>query len=142
MPMIPRLTESIIANSIPATEGWNLLQLTGVREQKAKTGDSLNYFFEFTCIQGPGSSDENKGRSVAVMISGKSLEMGMDDACALYSQMLSALTGMSPKELQDKDIPTESMIGLKMWGDTRNEIVDGRAFKRFKTCSPADIIPF
>lgn len=142
MPMIPRLTESIIANSIPASEGWNLLQLTAVREQKARTGDSMNYFFDFTCIQGPSSSDENKGRSVNVMISGKSLEMGMEDACATYSQMLSALTKMSAKELENKDIDTAQLVGLKMWGDTRNELVDGRIYKRFKSCSPEDIVPF
>jgi hypothetical protein len=112
------------------------------RSSPSKSGDGVNYFFDFEAIQGPNSGDENVGRRVTMMISGKALDAGVGEVCAQYYGAMCALTGATPAEIKDQEIDESRLVGQKLWSDIQDRIVDGKTYKDFRQFSPSTEVPF
>lgn len=140
---LPRITDKILSASQPIIPGWSLLVLTGVpRSQPSKSGDGVNYFFDFEAIQGPNSGEENIGRRVTLMISGKALEAGVGEVCAQYYGTMCALTGLTPAEIKDAEVDESRLVGQELWADIQDRIVDGKTYKDFRQLYPATEVPY
>ena len=139
---LPRLTDKILASSKPIEPGWSLIELTDIRSSSAKSGDGTNYFFDFEGVAGPNSSEDNKGRSVTLMISGKALDAGVAEVCANYSGILCALTNCSESEVSNVELDENLLKGKKCWADIQKRVQDGKTYSDFKAFSPATEIPF
>jgi hypothetical protein len=133
----------LIASTKPLVPGWSLLTLTKTPNSKpAKSGDGVNYYFEFEAEAGPNNSEENKGRTVTYMVSGGALDAGITDVTAPYLQMMCALTGLTESQLSGQDIDESALVGRKVWANIGERAVDGKTYKDFKCFSPATELPF
>jgi len=139
---IPLITAEIMAKAKTCDNGWSFLELSGVKSQAAKNGNSTNTFFEFTALSGPGNSNDNTGRSATFMVNSSALEYGIAEVIAPYMQLLCALLEVSQDELIGLEVNEEKLLGLKVWADIGEKPVDGKLQKEFKCFSPASAIPF
>lgn len=138
---LPKITEKIVASTKPLSLGWSLLELKDIRTGSARSGGT-NYFFEFEAISGPNSSDENKGRSVTMLINGGALESGISEACAAYTGCICALTNSTEADVTGAELDENALKGSKCWADVGQRIVDGKTYWDFRGFSPATEVPF
>ena len=140
---IPKITNKLVKSAEPVQLGWNLLVLSEVpRAQASSSGNSVNYFYDFTIEAGPGNSTENAEKSITYMVNGAALEAGITEVCGPYLQLMGALTGLTAEELVDKEINENQLVGRKVWADIGERIVEGKSYKDFKCFTPATQIPF
>jgi hypothetical protein len=131
-----------MASSKAVEDGWTCFELMAVRSQASKDGKSVNYFWEFEAIQGPQSSEENKGRRATNTVNTAGLESGITSACNNYIGMLAALTELPADELVGKSIDEQVLIGKQIWADIGTTIRDGKPQKNFNAFSPKNLIPY
>lgn len=139
---IPMITEQILASSKAVEDGWSLFELVEVRDEASKDGKSKNYFWVFEAVQGPNSSEENKGRRITNTINTAGLAAGIREACNSYIGMLSALTDLPAEEVVGKAIDENVLIGKQIWGDIIETTSGGKSYKNFRAYSPKSEIPF
>jgi hypothetical protein len=140
---IPKITDQLIASTKPCVPGWSLLVLEKIpRAQSAKTGNSVNYFFDFVAIAGPNNSEENKDRGITYMVSGSGLEAGIAEVSGPYLQLMCALTGLTAEQLNGADIDDSVLVGKQVWADIGKRSVEGKEYNDFKCFVPANEIPF
>lgn len=137
---IPMITEQILASTKPLLPGWNLLQLVSTRN--VPSGNSVNYWFDFEVVSGPGNTEDNKSKKTSFMVAGNGLVAGIDSLCRAYQQLLSSLTGLSGEELQGKEVDETKLVGGKVWSEIDHRINDGKEFPDFKKFAPANQIPW
>jgi len=138
---LPTITEKILQAGVPVIDGWSLLELTDYKEVDTSGGAHL-YVWECKALQGPGNSEENAGRFVAYRLNKGGLEYGIESVCFPYVQFLSAVTGMSGKELQGQEVEPTALYGKKVWAKISTAEVNGRLMKQFEAFSPATEVPF
>lgn len=139
---IPMISDKILASSKAVENGWSLFELMGVRASPSSDGKSVNYFWEFEAIQGPNSSEENKGRRATNCVNTAGLAAGIQQACSNYIGMLSALTGIPGADIVNETIDESVLIGKKLWADITTTIREGKTQKNFVGFSPENDIPF
>lgn len=139
---IPLITTKILNSGVPALPGWSLLEFNDVRAAQAASGNSTNYFFEFTILAGPQNSMDNKDKSVTFMVSGAALAAGIEDTCGAYYQMLSCLTGVPAADLVGVEVDENALKGKKAWADIKKKIYEGKEQNDFKAFMPPDTTPF
>jgi hypothetical protein len=139
---LPRITDDLIASSQPVKEGWSLFELVGIRSMATADGTSLNHFFDFMGMSGPGNSAENSKRKFAFMVNSKGLDAGIPEVIGPYIQCLTALVKADVAELKNVDLEESKLVGKRVWAEVFNDIVDGKTYKKVRAFSPEDVIPF
>jgi hypothetical protein len=139
---IPMISPQILASSKAVDDGWTLFELMAVRNQASKDGKSVNYFWEFEAVQGPNSSQDNKGRRATNTVNTAGLETGITAACNNYIGMISCLTGLSAEDLVGQSVDEQALIGKKIWADIGTTIRDGKPQKNFNAFCPSNVIPY
>ena len=139
---IPMISEQIMASSKAVEDGWTLFELMAVRSQASKDGKSVNFFFEFEAVQGPQSSEENKGRRATNTVNTAGLQTGITQACNNYIGMLAALSELPASELVGQEVDEQALIGKQIWADIGTTIRDGKPQKNFNAFTPKSIIPY
>lgn len=139
---IPLITAKILASGTPVIPGWNLIELVDTRASAAKSGNSTNYFFDFTIHAGPQNSMENKDKSCTFMVSGAALEQGIEDACGSYYQMLSCLIKEDAQNLIGQEIDENSLKGRKCWAQISKKTYEGKEQNDFRAFMKDDVVPF
>ena len=74
MPKI-KLPNEVLNATKPPENGWSKAQLVKTSENMASNKESMNYFFEWVCLDGPNGATTNEGRSHNQMFNGKNLGM-------------------------------------------------------------------
>jgi hypothetical protein len=136
---IPLITPEILASATPVAPGWNYLEFVKVRQQE---DNPANYFYDFTVLDGPADSHENKGKKATNFISMNAINSGVADATASWLGMLSALTGLDGKDLVGKVIDENALVGRKLWALIKQEVYQNRPQLKFVAFSPDGSVPF
>lgn len=139
MPVIS-LTQDAIDRGKTPEKGWSPAELHDVTEQKAKSGTSVNYFFEFELTGGPENKTDNAGRFITFMVnsSGLAKGLGVED----FKRMISALLDIKPNEVAADDYDTEKLKGKTCWVKIDIETVDGKLVARPSDFTRSTDLPF
>jgi membrane protein involved in colicin uptake len=139
MPVIS-ITQEMQDRGKTPEKGWSPAILEDTREQKAKTGDSINYFFEFQLTGGPEKKEDNNGRYQTFMVNsaGLSKGLGMED----FNRMIAALLEIKPSEVKPDDYDTDKFKGKQCWVKIDMQTVDGKLKSYISDFSSYSEIPF
>lgn len=118
MPLISLTQETLDRGKLPEI-GWSPAKLNNSTENKAATGNSTNYFFEFICTGGPEKKTTNTGRYITTMFNSKALALdgsrGIPDVIAKFNVMVAALLGIHVDEVVPDDYDTDKWVGKTCW---------------------------
>jgi hypothetical protein len=149
MPMI-KLPTDVLNATRPPENGWSKAQLVKTSENMASNKESMNYYFEFVCLDGPNGSKTNEGRSLNQMYNGKNLGMvpgynAYQPRVEEFLSMIVALSGKSKLEVlaMEDGYDVDRLVGRTCWikvstkadqnGNQQSTIID---------YSPDQIVPF
>ncbi len=120
MPII-HLSQKDINKSKACDAGWALFQLLSVEEKASKDKNSVNYTFEFECVNAQNS--DNIGRYVYNMVNSKAPGIGM-------IPMVSALLNIPIDQVTAGDVDSDKLLSKKCWIEVIDEVYEGKIQKR------------
>lgn len=141
MPIISLTQEAIDKGKYPEI-GWSLAELHEVREAKASSGTSTNYFFEFIMLNGPERKEDNKGRYQTYLVNSAALKSGIKDVVTNFKSMIAALNGIKPDNVSPDDYDTDKLKGKTCWIKIEVQTQDGKLIYSITDFSADQDIPF
>lgn len=137
------ITQELINSSKTMAEGFSLVVIKEVKEgpsEKDPAWNNTRIFFEG--ITGPGNKDDNKGRIVTLMISGKALSVGVRDPIKNAINLICAAEKCKEEDLVGKEIDFKKLIGRKLWIEVKDRPDQGKIYQDVVAFYPDDIVPF
>lgn len=141
MPMISLTQEAIDRGKYPEI-GWSNAELHEIREAKAASGTSINYFFEFVLLSGPENKEDNKGRYQTFLVNSAGLKNGNKNAVTMFKNMVAALNGSRPDEIGADDYNTDHLKGKTCWIKIEVQTQEGKLIYSVTDFSADAEIPF
>lgn len=107
---MPRITlpPEVLNATKPPENGWAKAQLVKTSENIAGNKESMNYFFEWVCLDGPNGAKVNEGRSITQFFNGKNLGLvpgfnAYQPRVEEFLNMITCLSGRTRKEVAEMD---------------------------------------
>ena len=140
MPII--ITQDILSATEQPVAGWSLAVLKNYTEKPNKKQTGMDSFFVFELLEGPGSSNVNKGRTFIHTVYSSAIEARVSEECRKYIQLLCALTGATSEELIGKEVDPLDYVTNRIWVNIIDEPYEGRILKKASEFSPDGVVPF
>lgn len=105
----------------PPDNGWSRAQLVKTSENIASNKESMNYFFEFVCLDGPNGQKVNEARSITKFFNGKNLGIApgsraFQPKVEEFINMLGSLSKKTRQEILDmEDYEVDKLEGKVCW---------------------------
>jgi len=116
MPVI-NITQEMMDHSKEPEAGWSLAILNAINEAPAASGgNSVNFFFEFKLLNGPGKEETNRGRFKTTFFNNKALGLvpgskGVPDVKDKLINMVASLQGIRKSELSPDQYDLDKLVG-------------------------------
>lgn len=102
------LPSEVLNATKPPENGWSKAQLVKTSENMASNKESMNYYFEFVCLDGPNGAKTNEGRSITQFFNGKNLGLvsgynAYQPRVEEFLNMITCLSGRSRQEINSME---------------------------------------
>lgn len=141
------LTKEMINRSKPPELGWSHATLISVNSNPAKSGNGVNYFFQFQCESGPQDSDDNKGRTITYMVNTGSV--GLDGSSGVpfiyerFMNFVSAILDTPRVDLDADDYNLDLWVQKTCWIKVGIETQkNGQSDIKIVDFAPSSIVPY